>query len=63
MAGVHDFFVIIRGLLVVGFFTVLEHTIWRRNYIGYYDWPSRSLEEYSAECDRLAAQHKANWNE
>lgn len=44
------------------FFLILERTIWKNRYIGYYDWPSRSWEEYVAQRDEYYNQHQDNLN-
>ena len=50
-----EFCIIVSGLVVVGFVAVIERTICR-SYVGYYDWPRRSLAEYRAEVARLDKQ-------
>lgn len=61
MADLRDFCIIIFWGTITAFIVLLERTIWRHKYIGYYDWPNRSLEEYQAECERLHRQHQKNW--
>ena len=44
-------------LTLFAFFVIWESTPFgRRSYVGYYDWPNRSLEEYRAARDSFAAR-------